>query len=83
MPSTTSPAYDAAADTAELGCGELMLALRKAVLPLAPGAVLRLKTADPGAAEDIPAWCRLTGHRLLAADAEAGLYYIRKREVEG
>ena len=71
---------DAFRDTESMGCGSLMIALRKAMLPLAVGQVLQVRSCDPGAPEDIPAWCRLTGHQLLAAQA-GNLktdYFIRK-----
>jgi len=40
------------------------------------GQVLRLVARDPGALEDIPAWCRLTGHMLVAQ--QPPVYDIRK-----
>ena len=43
---------------------------------LRPGQVLRLVARDPGALEDIPAWCRLTGHTLVAR--QPPVYDIRK-----
>src|ERR671910_915674 len=43
----------------------LALALRGRMNALPPGAVLRVTATDPAAPEDLPAWCRLTGHRLL------------------
>ena len=33
------------------------------------GDVLRVTATDPGAMQDIPAWCRVHGHTLIAADA--------------
>ena len=66
----------AAWDAGDLGCGELLLALRTRVRELAPGAVLKLSTTDPGAREDLPAWCRMTGHRLVHAAHPD--YYVRK-----
>ncbi|MEZ6194432.1 MAG: sulfurtransferase TusA family protein [Planctomycetota bacterium] len=68
-PASTDPAVPEAADTwdaGDIGCGDLVLALRKRVLALEAGDVLHLRATDPGAPEDIPAWCRLTGHRLVA-----------------
>lgn len=55
-------------DAGTLGCGELVLELRARLGALAPGARLRLVARDPGVPEDLPAWCRLTGHRLVAAE---------------
>ena len=54
-------------DAGDLGCGELVLGLRTRLLKMGTGAVLELIARDPAAPEDIPAWCRLTGHRLVAA----------------
>jgi tRNA 2-thiouridine synthesizing protein A len=65
---TPGPAPVAAVwDAGAMGCGELLLALRGRLQPLPPGAVLRVVARDPGAPEEMPAWCRLTGHRLLRA----------------
>ncbi|HEY3965436.1 MAG TPA: sulfurtransferase TusA family protein [Planctomycetaceae bacterium] len=54
-------------DAGMLGCGELILELRKRLNQLPPGAVLALIARDPGVPEDLPAWCRMTGHRLVRA----------------
>lgn len=53
-------------DAGDLTCGELVFKLRQQMMNLPPRAVLCLIARDPGAIEDIPAWCRLTGHRLVA-----------------
>jgi tRNA 2-thiouridine synthesizing protein A len=65
-------------DAGELGCGELLLALRDRLQALQPGQVLKLTALDPGARADIPAWCRLTGHVLVEERHPA--YLIRRRE---
>jgi tRNA 2-thiouridine synthesizing protein A len=64
-------------DAGDTGCGELVLELRSRVLALDAGQRLRLVARDPGATEDIPAWCRLTGHSLL--QAAHPLYLIQRR----
>jgi len=72
------PAADSTWDAGPIGCGELVLELRFRMADLPPGAVLRLVAQDPGAREDIPAWCGMTGHALVrAAHPE---YWIRRRE---
>lgn len=64
-------------DAGEMSCGDLVLALRQRMEALAPGGTLRLIARDPAAPEDIPAWCRITGHALeRAAHPE---YRIRRR----
>lgn len=70
--------HDVEWDAGELGCGELLLKLRVRLRDM-PGRVIRLTARDPGAIEDIPSYCRITGHQLLLAVPEQGLFYIRAR----
>ena len=35
---------------------------------LAPGDILEVMCTDPGAINDIPAWCRLNGHTVISSD---------------
>lgn len=72
-PPTREPNWDAG----DMGCGELVLALRTRLLTLAPGTVFRLRATDPAAPEDIPAWCRMTGHTLVSAAHP--MYLIRRK----
>lgn len=76
------PEADFEVDAEEAGCGDLMVLLMRSIRKLAPGQVLRLTARDPGAAADIPSWCRLTGHRLLAGPTgeEDADYYIQRKE---
>jgi TusA-related sulfurtransferase len=76
-PTTEALVADAFSDTETMGCGDLMIALRKAMLPLAPGQILHLRAIDLGAPHDIPAWCNMTGHSLLRATAPD--YFLRKK----
>lgn len=69
---------DACWDAGELGCGELALELRRRLESCAPGSRFLLVTRDAGASEDVPAWCRLTGHALLGADPPR--FLIRRKE---
>ena len=63
----------------DLGCGELVLELRQRLEAMRPGQVLILTARDPGARADIPAWCRLTGHALIAQHHP--VYQIRRKEI--
>jgi tRNA 2-thiouridine synthesizing protein A len=65
-------------DAGDMGCGELVMHLRVRLKPMQPGQIFRLVARDPGAREDLPAWCRLTGHRLMYADHP--VYVIGRRE---
>ncbi len=69
---------DAEWDAGAMGCGDLVLELRRRVEALRPGQVLRLVAADPGAPADIPAWCRMTGHALVTE--RHPVYHIRRKE---
>jgi tRNA 2-thiouridine synthesizing protein A len=72
------PEPQAVLDGGDRRCGELILALRAAIARLRAGEVLKLVCDDPGAREDLPAWCRMTGHRLLAGDGRT--FYIARKE---
>ena len=63
--------------TGELGCGELIYELRLQFERAAPGDHVRIVTDDPAAATELPAWCEMTGHRLLESDAP--FYIIEAR----
>src|ERR671923_2360229 len=65
-------------DAGDMGCGELVLELRMRLKPMRPGQLLKLTARDPGAPEDLPAWCRLTGHHLVYVDHP--IYLIRRKE---
>jgi tRNA 2-thiouridine synthesizing protein A len=64
-------------DAGDMGCGEIVLELRFRLGPLPPGAALRVRATDPGVREDLPAWCRMTGHTLV--DASPPFYLIQRR----
>lgn len=66
-------------DGGDRSCGELILALKRAIDGLRGGDVLKLVCRDPGAREDLPAWCRITGHRLLWGDGST--FYIQRKEA--
>jgi tRNA 2-thiouridine synthesizing protein A len=65
-------------DAGDMGCGELVIDLRLRMRALAAGKVLRLVARDPGAREDLPAWCGMTGHALV--HAAHPVYHIRRKE---
>ncbi|MBI4480771.1 MAG: sulfurtransferase TusA family protein [Acidobacteria bacterium] len=72
------PAHDADWDAGNLGCGELVMGLRTRLQSMKPGQVLKLTATDAGIPEDLPAWCRLTGHTLISANHPE--YLIQRRE---
>lgn len=72
-----APSAAASWDAGTMSCGDLVLALRGRLGALAPGAVLKIIAHDPAAPEDLPAWCRLTGNRLLQSQHPE--YYIQRK----
>jgi len=67
------------------GCGTLLVALRKQIQLVAPGGVLEVVGYDPGAREDVPAWCRMTRNPLVATTGDLARggpirYFIRRGE---
>lgn len=68
-------------DGGDQGCGGgLLILMLQAMKRLESGAVLEVRSTDPGVREDLPAWCRMTGNTLLAGP-EGGLgnrYFVRK-----
>ncbi|MGH6990529.1 MAG: sulfurtransferase TusA family protein [Stellaceae bacterium] len=69
-------------DARDLKCPLPVLKARRAMKPLAPGAVLRVLATDPGAPADFRHFCDTTGHRLVAERDENGVlvFEIEKRE---
>ena len=65
-------------DAGDMGCGELVLELRFRLDALRPGQIMKLTARDPGAPADIPAWCRMTGHHLIAEGHP--VYLIQRKE---
>jgi tRNA 2-thiouridine synthesizing protein A len=55
-------------------CAVLTPAIRAKLRELEGGQVLEVRVDDPSAREDIAAWCRLTGHELLAVMDEMPKY---------
>lgn len=74
-----APRHDASFDAGDMGCGDLVLELRLRLAPMRAGEVLHVVARDPGAPEDLPAWCGLTGHTLMQARHPD--YWIRRKET--
>ena len=64
-------------EAGELGCGQLVFELRRQLDGVDPGETLEVITHESGAPEDLPAWCRMTGHTLVSAEHPA--YVIRRK----
>jgi uncharacterized OsmC-like protein/TusA-related sulfurtransferase len=80
------PQADAVCEGGDLDCGSgLLLIIRNSMEPLPAGGVLELRSREISVKEDLPAWCRLVGHTLLAvepADEKVLRYFIRKKGAD-
>ena len=56
-------------DGGPLQCARLLILLQRHVRTLAPGTLVHVRTHDPIAGIDLPAWCHMTGHHWLGTVA--------------
>ena len=63
-------------DARNLLCPMPVIRAQDAIAKLAAGDVLEVTCTDHGALNDIPAWCRINGHRVIDIDEEAELIRI-------
>lgn len=63
-------------DCRRLLCPLPVIRVQDKIATLATGDVLAVVCTDPGVLNDIPAWCRINGHRLLETRAESGEYLV-------
>jgi len=54
-------------DARRLLCPLPVIRTQNAMKALAPGDLLEVTATDPGVLQDIPAWCRINGHRVLGS----------------
>ena len=68
-------------DGGDLGLAEgLMFAIDVHLSDIAPGEILEVSSSNPGLEHELPAWCRGTGHRLVAVepDGDRTLFHIER-----
>lgn len=53
-------------DARRLLCPMPVIRTQDAAQSLNPGDVIEVLCTDPGASQDIPAWCRIHGHTVLS-----------------
>ena len=67
-------------DATGLTCPMPVIELSEAVEGVRIGEVVRLLATDPTARVDVPVWCRMRRHRLLALDETGeGLSFLVER----
>ena len=57
-------------DARQLMCPMPVIRTQNRVAELQPGDTLEVRATDRGALHDIPAWCRVHGHEVLAVREE-------------
>lgn len=65
---------DTQIDTSGLSCPIPILKAKKALAAMATGAVLEVVATDPAAPKDFVAFCKATGHELLATVEAEGVW---------
>ncbi len=70
-------------DATGLLCPLPVLKARRALKPLAPGAILEILATDPGATKDFEHFCQTAGCELLEASEQPGgvLRFRLKKQV--
>jgi tRNA 2-thiouridine synthesizing protein A len=64
-------------------CPMPVIRLRQAIDAIEAGAVIRVLATDPASVNDMPAFARNTGHELLSASSEGGVYEYFFRKAAG
>jgi tRNA 2-thiouridine synthesizing protein A len=81
MTQAVTVTVDATLDATGLLCPLPVLKARRALKPLAPGAVLEVLATDPGATKDLEHFCQTTCCKLIGASEQAGgvlRFFMRK-----
>lgn len=85
-PTETPEPPAAVCDGGDLDCGSgLLLIIRNAMQPIDPGRILEVRSRESSVREDLPAWCRMVGHRIEAmqpAENQYTNYFIRKKDED-
>ena len=59
-------------DARRLLCPMPVIRLQDFVAAVPAGDLVEVLCTDPGTRSDIPAWCRINGHRLVSIDEQRG-----------
>ncbi|QDH24049.1 sulfurtransferase TusA family protein [Neokomagataea tanensis] len=78
----STPSSEPLLDVCGLNCPMPVLKANRTLKTLAPGTRLRVLATDPASVADFQAFCRETGHALVAFSESSGTFsfVIRKRE---
>jgi len=65
-----------------MACPGPLLEAKKAIGAVKVGEILEILSGDKGSREDIPAWCKKTGHEYLGVAERAGCdaLFVRRKK---
>jgi len=63
-------------DARGLLCPMPVIRVQDRITQLQPGTVVEAVGTDPGILNDIPAWCRVNGHRVIETSSDADEYRV-------
>ena len=69
-------------DCHRLLCPMPVIRVQDRIAELSPGDVVEAVCTDPGALNDIPAWCRINGHEVLETREQDAEYVVVVRVGE-
>jgi len=72
---------DKSIDCTGLFCPMPIVRTKQEMTGMKPGEVLEIVADDPGFADDLPAWCGLTGEKFIEIKEEGPLFtgYVEKK----
>jgi tRNA 2-thiouridine synthesizing protein A len=67
-------------DCSGMLCPVPVVKTSKAIKEIQVGEILKMIATDPGAPPDMAAWCRQTGHEMVAQEKEGDkfVFYLRR-----
>jgi len=71
-------------DARRLLCPMPVIRLQDRINQLPGGSEVRITCTDPGTLNDIPTWCRINGHRVLASSQNEDDYiFLVRKQADG
>ena len=70
-------------DARGLLCPLPVIRTQDRITALRPGTLLDVLATDPGTLEDIPAWCRVHGHKVVETERDGRELRIRVKVLGG
>ena len=72
-------------DARRLFCPLPVIRLQNCIKQQRSGARVRIVSTDPGSMNDIPTWCRINGHEVLASEEQDKefIFLVRKGDDGG